>query len=137
MPNRYTDWAAVGPVRNVVHNPETIRRLQGGQFDKTYGYITTETGERIVYEGMWVARHSTSYKFLPYHSGAAYGPGSDTIVGLLDERLDVTHFDGQCAPIYHGEVQKRWTYAFGSALGTVPAGVATDLPDIHTKPEVG
>jgi len=136
MPNRYTDWAVTGPTRSAIANPEHIQRVVGGVWDKTYGYELTALNQRIVYENMWVGRRSDTNKFVPYHPSAVYGIGSDTVVGMMDERLDVTHFDQPCTPIYSGELHERFCYQFGVALGTTPADVATDLPQIHLKPEV-
>jgi hypothetical protein len=137
MPNRYTAWHDIGPIRSIVIDFRTIRRLTGGLYDGTYGYKQIATGERVVYEGLMLGRRSDTYRFVPYHPSAAYGVGSDTMVGVLDERLDVTNIVEQpCTPIYAGELAKRYLYQFGANMGTIPADLATDLPDIHLKPEV-
>ena len=131
-----TAYTNVGPHRTVVANATTIRKLVGSHFDKTYGYLTTSINQRLVYEGLIVARNTITYKFVPYSAGATYGTGSDTPVGVLEHRLDVTHFDKATAPIYHGELVEDHCYVYGSNLGVIPAAVKTALSEIHWKPEV-
>lgn len=131
-----TSFASIGPSRTIVVNPDTIRRLTGGVFSATYGFITSELNQRIVYEGLVVARRTDTNQFVPYNVTASYGVGSDTAVGILDERLDVTHFDQPCTPIYHGELHSRFMYEFGITMGTISAAVTTELSEIHLKPEV-
>lgn len=137
MTTRITNWSEMGVPLTIIVNPETIRRLVGGVFDGTYGYTIEDNGQRIVYEGMWVARRTTDNKFVPFSEAGLYGTGSDTAVGVLDERLDTTNFkEWGVTPIYEGEIHQRFTYVWGGALNTTPSSLATDLPDIHLKPEV-
>ena len=133
-----TSFAEIGPSRTIIVNPDTVRRLTGGVFSATYGAISTELNQRIVYEGILVARRTDTNQFVPFSAAASYGVGSDTSVGVLDERLDVTHFDQPCSPIYHGELHSRFMYIFGEALDSanLATQIASDLTEIHLKPEV-
>lgn len=135
--SRHTGFFNPAPsTRTILLKQETAHRLVGGVYDKTYGYYETATGQRFVYPGLWLGRNSDTNKFVPYNENASYGPGSDTLVGILDERLDVTYWDAPVTPVYSGEVHRRFVYVWGSTLESTPTDLATDLPGIHLKPEV-
>ena len=76
------------------------------------------------------ATYGDTYAYVPYNSGASYGIGSDTAVGVLDVRLNATIGAEAVTPIYHGQLQERNCYVLGSTKGTIPAGVKSALPDI-------
>lgn len=108
-------------------------RKTSNWFDRTYipdgnqGYAN----ERYVRPGMVVAIDTDTNKFVPYSAGASYGTGSDTAVGVLDTFEILTLGDSAIAPLYHGKVIESHAYVFGTTLGTISAGVKTDLPDIE------
>lgn len=106
---------------------------QSNWLDSSY-FVAGANGQKEVYPGLVVAKNTVSYKWVPYNSGAAYGPGSDgtdSVLGVLDTFEDVTLGDQAVAPLYHGKVIQRHCYIFGSTLGNITAGVKNALPDIE------
>jgi hypothetical protein len=99
-------------------------------FDRTY-LVDDSNNERWVYEGLVVAVDSTSSKYVPYSSTASYGTGSDTAVGVLVERYNLTLGDKAVAPAWHANMVEDYCYIFGAALGSIPAAVKTSLDDIE------
>ncbi len=105
-------------------------RKQSNWFDRTY--IPDDTaGQRYVRPGMVVAVDTDTNKYVPYNSGASYGTGSDTAVGVLDTFEILTLGDTATEPVYHGKIIEAHAYVFGTALGTISAGVKTDIPYIE------
>lgn len=140
----------VGPVIGDWHNPGTSKyeiKLPGGQYN--YGpskwfeasYIPADSqGDKHLDPGLILARayvgfdasYGAIYKYVPYSATAAYGTGSDTAVGILDDRLMGNSGDaGAIAPLVHGQVQQRNCYVLGEAKGTIAAGIKTALKDIY------
>lgn len=129
-----TTWTSTGPRPNpIVHgNPSGVRRLASKLFDKAYAQLTWPTGglNKYTYPGLVLALNSVTNKYVPWRSDAAYGAGSDTAVGILNEKLTLTEWDRFCTPIYDAQVIEANIYTDESALGTVAAGIKTDLPQI-------
>ncbi len=101
-------------------------------------YIPEDSnGYKIVDPGMILARalvdtdatYGDVYRLVPYNESASYGTGSDTAVGVLDIRVDVTHCDEMVAVIYHGKLIEDKCYVLGES--TIPTAAKTDLPDIY------
>ena len=105
-------------------------RREDRLFDAATYIAANAYGEKIVYAGLIVAVDSTSGKFVPYNASAAYGTGSDTAVGVLDEPYDMTYDDYMVEPVWHGVLIEDNCYVYGGALGTVPAAVKTALSAI-------
>jgi len=105
-------------------------RLISNFFDSTYAGEDS-TGQKYVYPGLVVARDTDTNKFVPYSSGASYGTGSNTAVGVLDEFLDVTMGDEAITPVYLGKLIEAHVYVYGVAVGTVSGAVKTALARIE------
>ncbi len=105
-------------------------RLLSGWLDSSYIAADGTTSLKYVYPGMVVAVDSSTNKYVPYSSGASYGTGSDTAVGVLDEYLDVTNGDEAITPIYHGKLIEQYCYVYGSAAGTIAGAIKTALDDV-------
>jgi hypothetical protein len=86
--------------------------------------------QRFMYPGMIIAENSAGTYYVPYNASAAYGTGSDTAVGVLREFWNCTLGDPIVDVIVHGKLLEKHCFVLGGAVGTVPAGVKTDLPDI-------
>lgn len=87
--------------------------------------------ERWVRAGMIVAYNTHDQKYVPYSSGASYGPGSDTAVGVLHEVYDMTYDDYMVEPVWHGVVVEDYCFVYGQlGLGNIPGAVKTALDDI-------
>jgi hypothetical protein len=99
--------------------------------DSSYIAADGTTALKYVYPGLVVAVDSTTGKYVPYSSGASYGTGSDTAVGVMDEFLDVTQGDEAITPIWHGKLIEVYCYVYGMAAGTISAGIKTSLDDIE------
>lgn len=95
-------------------------------------YIAADTySNKYAYPGMIVALDSSTSKYVPYSSGASYGTGSDTAVGVLTEFHDVTYGDKLIAPVWHAILKENYCFAYGGVLGTVSAAVKSALDDIE------
>ena len=92
--------------------------------------LSTIDNQRFMYPGMIVAQNSAGTYYVPYNASAAYGAGSDTAVGVLREFWNCTLGDPIIEPIKHGKLIEAHCFVLGGTVGTVPAGVKTDLPDI-------
>jgi hypothetical protein len=124
------------PREEVKASLDNLARLKSGLFDSAFWSLIVND-EKYVEPGLVLAQDTSSKKYVPYSAGASYGTGSDTAVGVLDQVVPLTLLteatDAACEPIYHGELVEAFCFVLGSALGTVPAGVKTDLPDIEWK----
>jgi hypothetical protein len=104
--------------------------LKSRMLDSSY-IAADQYGIKTVYAGMIVAVDSSTSKYVPYSAGASYGTGSDTAVGVLKERYNVTWTDVPVAPFWHGTAIEEFCFVYGGALGTVPSAVKTALDDIE------
>jgi len=86
-----------------------------------------DDAQRFMYPGMIIAENSDGTYYVPFNASAAYGTGSDTAVGVLREFWNCTLGDPIIEPIIHGKVIEAHCFALGGAVGTVSAGVKTNL----------
>ncbi len=107
-----------------------LLRTKDNWLDKNY-FTEDTNGQKYVRPGLVVARHTTTKKYVPYNASALYGAGSDTAVGILDTFEDATLDDPAIAPVMHGKAIEAHCYQWGGALGTVAAGVKTNLAQIE------
>lgn len=110
-----------------------ISRRNSNWLEATY-FTAGDNGQKYVWPGLIVAKNTSTYKWVPFSAAASYGPGSDgtnSVVGVMDEFVDVTWGDVAIAPIFHGKVIARHCYIFGSDLDSVSAAVKTALPDVE------
>lgn len=117
------------PIHEVKHGHHHSRLLSNW-LDSSYIAADGTTGQKYVYPGLVVAVDSSTNKYVPYSAGASYGTGSNTAVGVMDEFLDVTFGDEAITPIWHGGLIEAYCYVYGSAAGTIAAGIKTSLDDI-------
>lgn len=134
MTHSPTTWTSTGPVPNpILHgDPGDVRRLASKMFDKAYAQLTFPAGtlNKYTMPGLILALNSVTSKYVPWRADAAYGAGSDTAVGFLNEKLVLSEWDRFCTPIYDAQVIEANMYTDAGVLGTVPAAVKTDLPEI-------
>jgi hypothetical protein len=71
--------------------------------------------------------------FIPYSPTAAYGPGSDTPAGILDETYDVTVNDWQVTIVTSGIAIEKYCRVPGGQIGDIPAVVQTALTNIEWR----
>jgi hypothetical protein len=103
---------------------------QSRLFDSSY-LVANSYGEKWLYGGMIVSVDSSTEKWVPYSSIAAYGTGSDAARGVTIEPMqEMTYGDGGIAPLWHGKVREQFCWVYGGAMGTVPDAVKTALDDI-------
>lgn len=102
-------------------------RRTANAFDSSVILADGRTGQKYVYPGLIMAQRSDTYKYVPYSSGASYGAGSDTAIGILDELLEVTEGDQACSPVYHGHFIEAHCRVFGLARGVISSTIKTHL----------
>lgn len=125
-----TGWIDRENVRPILADREGAMFLKGLEFASVY-YPVDSDGYKFVTEGLVVAKNTQTGQYVPYDSAAAYGVGSDTAVGVLDDHLDLTHGNEGCTPIFHGKVMEENCFVIGGTLGSISASIKTDLPDVH------
>lgn len=109
---------AIGP-----HTRDPNNRL----FDSTY-LVADANNEKWLYAGTVAAVDSTTDKYVPYSSTAAYGTGSNTPVGVFETPYDMTLGDVAVQVLIQGAVKENYCLIFGGALGTISGTVKTALP---------
>lgn len=131
MTHAPTAWTSTGPVPNpILHgDPGDVRRLAAKMFDKSYAQLTFPSGtlNKYAMPGLILALNSATNKYVPWRADAAYGAGSDTAVGFLNEKLVLTEWDRMCTPIYDAQVIEDNMYTDVGVLGTVPNAIKTTL----------
>jgi len=133
-----TSWVSKGPkFMSPLASTDNLARLLPRMFDMAYPQLTfvdaTHVHGEYATPGLVVALNSVTNKYVPWVTDASHGAGSDTAVGILVELLEITTWDRACTPVYHGEMVEQYCYTEAGAIGTIPAGVKTDLPDIQWK----
>lgn len=131
-----TAWQSKGPKANpVLASLDNLARLEDRFFDRAYYQMAFPAGSSNYYAqpGLVVALNSVTGKYVPWVADASHGAGSDTAVGILIEMLELSTWDRACTPAYHGEFVESYCYTEAGAIGSIPAAVKTDLPDIHWK----
>lgn len=103
-------------------------RRTANLFDSSVILANTRTGQKYVYPGLIMAQRSDTYKYVPYNSGASYGAGSDTAIGILDELLEVTEGDQACSPVFHGIFIEAHCRVFGLPRGQISATIKGHIP---------
>ena len=103
----------------------------GGKYFKHDVLPLDAYGNRYLYPGMILALSGSYY--VPYNAGAAYGTGSDTAIGILNEFWDMTLYAKIVSPVTEGTFIEDYCYVEGGDLGTVPAGVKTALSHVQWK----
>lgn len=119
-----------------------LSRLPGAFLD-TSGIPADSNGDKVIEPGLILAQATGGFAasdvtpsqtyYVPYNSGAAYGVGSDTAVGVLDERHDATLTDWQVAPVDRGTAYERRCYVAGGSLGDIAAAIKTNLSGIKWR----
>lgn len=90
-------------------------------------------GQKIVRAGLIVAQLSDG-RYTPWSAANAYGHGSLTAFGVLQDPQDVTYDTAAIAPITHGQLVEAHCYVYGATTkGSIPAAVKTALDDIQWK----
>jgi len=115
-------------IREVVADRSHLLRAKSRFLDRAY-FTTDSRGRVHVQPGLVVAVDSTTSKYVPYNATALYGIGSDTAVGITDDFIDLTLTGKEVGldPIFHGKLIEAHCYVWGGALGTIAAGIKTDL----------
>ncbi len=108
----------------------TYERKLSNWVDRSY-FVEDAQGQIYVKPGLILAQDTTSYKYVPYNSGAAYGTGSDTAVGVLDILLNLTLGEEDTSPIFHGSLIEAYCYFLGGADGAISSTIKTQLSDIN------
>lgn len=139
MPTRasYTRQPLPAPVMHQVD-----RRSASGYLPRTY-WPEDAHGDRIARAGSIVAEiegglpewdmTGTTPYFVPYSPTAAYGLGSDTADGILDETYDVTINDWQVTIVTAGIAIEKYCQVPGGQIGDIPDAVKTDLSNIEWR----
>lgn len=83
--------------------------------------------------GLIMALNTSSQKYVPWHTAAAYGPGSDTAVSLLDVFIDLTYGEVPVSGVSHAHAIEARCYVWGGNMGTIPAAVKTQLKLIEWR----
>lgn len=132
-----TSWTSTGlkakPI--LADNTTLVNQMASRMFEKSYAQLEFPSGSGYMYTmpGLVVALNSSTNKYVPWVADASHGAGSDTAVGILIEQLELTEWDRMCSPMNHGVVIEAHIYTEAGALGTVPAAIKTDLPDIFWR----
>lgn len=107
--------------------PGPSRMLEDAYFiADTYGNIRVKPG-------LIMALNSTSNKYVPWNTSAAYGPGSDTAASLLDVFVDLTYGEEPVSGVTQAHAIEAHCYVWGGDMGTVPAAVKTALKLIEWR----
>ena len=130
MPYRITGFAREEILAVKVTFVGEMRALANA-FDSSHILESGLDGQKYVYPGMIVAQDTTTYKYVPYNSSAAYGTGSDTAVGILDEMLELTNGDQACTPVVHGQFIEAHCRVYGLTRGVISSTIKTHLKDIQ------
>ena len=130
------------PLGSVQFDRENIHEVLVNREHKTPGpsriledayFIADDYQQVKVKPGLIMAINSTSNKYVPWNSAAAYGPGSDTAVSLLDVFVDLTYGEVEVSGVTHATAVEDRCYVWGGNMGTVPAAVKTDLALIQWR----
>ena len=85
-------------------------------------------GQIIVRPGMVLALESFTNKYVPYSAVNAYGHGSSTPVGVLQDPQDCTYDEPAITVIIHGKLTEAHCYVYGTTMrGNIPDAVKTAL----------
>lgn len=120
------DWEEILEVSFTDKNKS---RALANLFDSQY-ILADAQGQKYVYPGLIVAQDTSTYKYVPYNASAAYGTGSDTAIGILDELLELGAGDQACTPVVHGEFIEANCRVFGLARGVISGTIKTQLVGI-------
>lgn len=129
--NSYDYTIHRAPIRNILVTRSLYERKLSNEFDATY-WPADSQGRKYVKPGLILAQVGAdqSYNYVPYDSGASYGTGSDTAVGILGDFLDVTLGNVATSPYFHGTFIESHCY-IGPQEDAVTASVKTDLKDAY------
>ena len=101
-----------------------------------FGVDPLTTSEYLVRPGLILAKSTDTRLagyYVPYHSDAAYGAGSDTAFGVLDQLVDLTTTDQAVAPLVHGKLIEANCYIFNETQAqstTIANAIKTALSNI-------
>lgn len=99
-------------------------------FDAAAHIALDANNERLMYPGMIVAISTATNNYVPYSALAAYGPGSDTPVGILWNFKNATLGDKAIEPVVHARVFEHRCYLYTGVVGVIPQAVKNALPQI-------
>lgn len=110
------------PVADMSH----LMHKKSGFLVRSY-FNEDQFGQIIVRPGMVLALNSAG-KYTPYSATAAYGVGSDTAAGILQDPQDATYDEPAITVIVHGKLTEAHCYVYGAtSRGNIPAAVKTTL----------
>lgn len=122
--DRGQKWQILADVTHVL-------REKSGAVYTSYFNEDPDQNETIVPEGLIIAKRDADGRYAPYHPSKAYGDGTDTAVGILDQREFATNSDPIVDPVTHGKVIEAHCLVYGSSRGTISDTIKSQLKGIH------
>lgn len=131
-----TSATSIGPKElPIFASLDRLAQLTAKFFDKAYATLEfpASSGNMYAMPGLVLALNTDTDMYVPWVTDARHGTGSDTAVGVLPVKLELSYWNRACSPVYSGELVEAYCHQEDDDLGTIDSTVKTDLPLIMWK----